>query len=387
MKNLVIGFMLSMAVVTFMLGGCRRSYDTPEYKEIKNNETGFVVPLEGATGDQAKLKSVDLLKVSQVATKRVQIMHRWNQTGRWDCEGGWLASVKLITVDRTPVTVEWTADVNSGTSKVNQGIWVESYDSVGFSTGFNCTGFVSEDDAATYLYYYPEKSLKDVMDTEVRGAFQAITSQVALRYKMDILRGYKQEIIDSIRYGLKPPLVNPDGTAVTAQSSTQPAYKAVIAQPSTNPAIGDVCAEGVISFFKKRGITITTVGNSGGFTYENKDIQKAIDDVFIAQQKKNINAALLEAQKDANAKITSEATALATAATSKAEGEAGAIRVIAKAAAEAQSNPMFYQLKLIEVQAKQIEKWNGQFPTNYMSMGGTSGIPNMLINIASQQTK
>lgn len=217
------------------------------------------------------------------------------------------------------------------------------------------------------------------MDSEVRGAFQAITSLVSLRYKMDILRGRKQEIIDSIKYGVK--LADVDSEGFATKATTQP----VLAEASKQE-FGDVTVEGVLKFFKRRGITITTVGNFGGFEYENKDIQKAIDATFIAQQEKVVNAAKLAAQEDANKRINSEAESLARAAKTKAEGEANGIREISKAAAEAQQNPMLIQLKMLDIQMKQMERWDGKYPV-YMMTTGSGPVPNLMLNVPSPASK
>src|SRR5262249_54002798 len=40
-----------------LLSSCIRPYDTPEYSEIDTSETGFLVPLEGDSGSQAKFQS------------------------------------------------------------------------------------------------------------------------------------------------------------------------------------------------------------------------------------------------------------------------------------------------------------------------------------------
>lgn len=358
-------FTLIVFGLVFSMFGCWKPYDVPEYSEINTNETGFLIPLEGNTTSQANFKSVDFLKEKQIATKRVQITHRWDQTGRLESTGKWIPSVRLIKVDRLPVTREWTADNNTGTSSKDQGIWAESNDSVGFSTGFTCTAFIAEEDAATFLYYYTSKSLEQVMDTEIRGVFQSIVSEIALKYDMDKLRGEKKEIIDAVRNGVSAPASQP-----------------YIEERTTGNAIQD----GVIKFFKRRGITITTVGMFGGFKYENPQIQDSIDKVFIAQQEKVVNAAKLAAQADANARKISEADASAEAARKAAKGEADALREIAKAADEAQQNPMFYKLKLLEIQKTQVEKWDGKYPVYYMGLGGddkSGDTPNLLLNVPS----
>ena len=79
--RVVVG-LLSLAGLT----GCMKPYDKPEYVEIDTSETGFLIPLEGDATQQAKFQSEDYLKQRKVATKRVQITHRWSQEGRlaWD---------------------------------------------------------------------------------------------------------------------------------------------------------------------------------------------------------------------------------------------------------------------------------------------------------------
>ncbi|MBA2743728.1 MAG: hypothetical protein H0U43_05385 [Chthoniobacterales bacterium] len=64
------------------LSGCVRSYDQPEYAEIDTSETGFLIPLEGDSRVQAKFQSEEYLRQLKIATKRVQITHRWSQEGR-----------------------------------------------------------------------------------------------------------------------------------------------------------------------------------------------------------------------------------------------------------------------------------------------------------------
>lgn len=154
LKSLVLMVMLVGIVLCSI--GCRRPFDKPEYEEVRNNETAFVIPLEGETSGQAKFNSAEFLKEKQVAEKRIRIPHRWNQTGRIVLgiigrrRGEYLDTVKVLKVNRTPVTREWAPSEKTGTAGKDEGIWVESKDSVGFSTGFSCTAHVEEDDAALF---------------------------------------------------------------------------------------------------------------------------------------------------------------------------------------------------------------------------------------------
>jgi hypothetical protein len=272
----------------------------------------------------------------------VQITHRWQQTGRTGIQGEWLPTVKLIKVQRSPVTREWTADPNSGTSKKNEAIWIESSDSVAFSLGFTCTAFIAEEDAARFLYWYPSGSLEKVMDAEMRGRIQQVGAEVAARYALDDLRARKQEIMDAVR-------------------------------------------KDVTTFFAERGITVSTAGMFGGMTYENPEIQKSIDKTFIAQQEKVVNQARFEAQQRENDRVSLEASATAEQARRKAEGEADAKKLIAsaeaesirqvnKALAEMPQNSLLLQLKQMDVEKARVEKWTGAYPQYYLAPSDKAGL-------------
>jgi hypothetical protein len=339
---------LVAALFAFGLGGCIRPYDRPEYAEIDTSETGFLIPLEGDSGVQAKFQSEEYLRALKVAAKRVQITHRWSQEGRLPNDGQWIPLVRLIKVNRSPVTREWTADAASGTASKNQAIWIESSDSVGFSMGFTCTSFIPEEQAAKFLYWYPSGSLASVMDTEVRARMQQMAAEVAARYRLDLLREKKQEISDAVR-------------------------------------------NDVIAFFGQRGVVITTVGMFGGMTYENGEIQKSIDATVIAQQLKVVNQAKFEAQQRDNDRVELEANAVAERARRIAAGEADAkkiaalaeaqsIREVNKALAEARENPLLYQLRALEVERARIDHWNGQYPTYFVGTGAGQS-PNLLLQM------
>lgn len=339
--------------------GCWRAYDTPEYENVDTAETAFVVPLEGESSDQAKFQSENFLQDHKVAAKRVQITHRWNQTGRLWYDGSWIPSVRLIKVNRSPITREWTAEAGNGSANKDQAIWCESGDSVGFSIGFTATAHINEEDAAKFLYWYPAGSLADVMDHEVRGRVQQVAAEVASRYPLDDLRGKKQEIIDAVR-------------------------------------------KDVTAFFAERGITVTTLGMFGGMTYENPKIQQAIDEVFIAQQLKDVALAKFEAQRKQNEQLQLEAegvaqktqtvaTAEAQAAVTKAEAEAKS--KIAAAEADAKSietinaalqnaSPQLLTIRQLDLEKARIEKWTGVYPTFFLGGGGTnSPAPNLMIQM------
>lgn len=313
--------LLVMLSAFLLLPSCK-PYQTPVFREVKNNETAFMIPLEGNVKDQAKFDSIEYLESNKVSAKRLEIPTRWNQTGR-GYDGEWIPTVIVITVDRSPVTRNWQAG-SGGTAKEDQAIWVESSDSVGFSMGFNCTAYIEEKDTATFLYKYSSGSLENVMDSEIRGRIQQIAAEESAKYPLDALRDKKNEIAAAVRADIIP-------------------------------------------FFAKRGITITTVGMFGGMTYENPEIQKSIDKVFVSQQEKNIALAKFEAQKKENERIILAAEGSAKQRQIEADAEAKAITSLTNAVAQGGNN--YLALKALEVQLKQTEKWNGQLPT---VSGGTT---------------
>ena len=71
------------AVPILAVVGCFfiRPYDVPEFVEVGASESAFLIPLEGDTANQAAFNSVKFLEEKKIATKRVQISHRWQQTG------------------------------------------------------------------------------------------------------------------------------------------------------------------------------------------------------------------------------------------------------------------------------------------------------------------
>ena len=332
-------------LASFGLVACK-PYDKPEYLQVSNNETAFVIPLEDAkekVDTQVRFNSEEYLNKSKVMTKRVQVAHRWQQTGRLWLDGSWMPTVAVLKVDRSPVTREWNSS-SAAHKGADKAIWIESADSVGFSMGVSCTAYIREEDSAKFLYMYPSGSLATVMDSEIRARIQKIAAEAAAKYPLDQLRERKSDIMKALDTDVVP-------------------------------------------FFAERGITITTIGMFGGMTYENPKIQQAIDEVFVAQQKKNVALAEFEAQAKTNERvllsakadaeqITMKATAEAERKTLEAEAEAKAITLVNQSLTN--TNPTFIQLRTLDAQLKQYERWDGRFPTYFM--GGLSQ-PNLLLNV------
>lgn len=234
-------FLVLVIAVSTMLTGCIRPYMTPIYEEIQPNETAFLVPLEGKTSDQGKLDSEQYLRDNQVATKRVEIPQRWLQTGRWERDGKYVPTMRLIKLDRSPVTREWTNSSETGTSTKKQGFISESKESITFSIGMTVTAQIDVDDAAKFLYRYSGVPLASVMDGEVRSRIGGQLIEYHSKLTMDGIRTTKADVISEIR-------------------------------------------KGITSYFKERGITITNLNYVGDIDYADPQIQTSINKRFIADQ-------------------------------------------------------------------------------------------------------
>src|ERR1041385_4386876 len=157
----VAGFGVPATVLILAVGGVLfiRPYDVPEFVEVDSSESAFLIPLEGDTANQSAFRSVQFLEEKKVATKRVQITHRWRQLGYMPRTGMYVGTVRLVKVDRRPITREWTRSAKSGTSPKDEAISAESRDSVNFTLGVGVTAYIPEESAAVFLYSYPSKSL------------------------------------------------------------------------------------------------------------------------------------------------------------------------------------------------------------------------------------
>jgi hypothetical protein len=337
-----------------------RPYDVPEFVEVDSSESAFLIPLEGDTTNQAAFHSVKFLEEKKIATKRVQITHRWQQMGYLPRSGNYVTTVRLVKVDRRPITREWTKSPKTGTSSKDEAIAVESKESVNFSMGLSCTAHIPEESAAVFLYSYPSKSLSEMLDMEVRARIHQIIAEEAGTYNVFDLPAKKNEIMKAVR-------------------------------------------DDVVPFFKKKGIEITTLAMLGGLTFDNAEIQRAIDDAAKASHLKVAAEAKRSAQEVENKTLLLAADGKATAAKREAqgklevelvrieseakirireaEGQAEAIRRVADARAyEAQKvneQPETYlRLRMIEAEMLRWKQWDGRYPQYVLQMGsGASSSP------------
>ncbi|HEX9058724.1 MAG TPA: SPFH domain-containing protein [Clostridia bacterium] len=294
---LALSFSCSIA-----LSGCK-PYDKPEIVTIEPSQTAFLIPLDGKTSNQKEFMSEQFLNNAKVATKQVEIPHRWLQEGKMESTGKWIPSARLIIVERKPETREWTETEKTGTSNKDEGIVAESKESIGFLARMNCSAQIDESDAVRFLYRYNNKPLSEVMDSEIRARVESDFVEQCSKYNLDEILQNKENIMKALRNDVLP-------------------------------------------YFKDRGITITTIGLKGEFTYLNAEIQKSIDEKFKSSQS-------LVTQKNENERVLS-----------KAKADAEALQI------QSQSIEKSLKLKELENQSKAIDKWDGKMP---QYIGGSQG--------------
>ena len=310
-KKLIV-LLLILIMTCTMFTGCRKPYDTPEFVTIEASQTAFLIPLVGDSTAQSAFESEELLIEAKIATKEIQIPHRWVQTGRQNWMGEWKPSATLIVVERKPVSRSWESGNSADVS--DKAIFGETSDQIGIYVGMNCTAMIEEKNAAKFLYRYNNTPLETVIDTDIKKLVEDRFNIEIAKYTSTELGVKKGEIVESVK-------------------------------------------DFVIPYFEEYGITITVLGMKEGVSYENDEIQKAIDAKFaseqelVIQQNKN-DAALAKAEADAKAMIMA------------AEAQARANELLTESLTPELLEKMYY------------EKWNGELPYIY---GGNGATP--IINI------
>lgn len=234
-----LSFAIIGLLIVAMFTSCVRPYDKPEYVEIGPNETAFVVPMftgkdanggKVATTDQVQInENEEYFKNKQVSQKLIQIPHTWIKTGRFTRSGYYKGTVRVITVDLTPVSGSWLKeDANA--------VKVETKASQGITIPMSYTIRVKNEDAALYLSFYKSVDFKsNVIDTQVNRYF----------------------------------------TAEAAKYFHEVEYKDIASQ---RDIIIAKAVEATRNYFKERGVTIDQLAIVDGLVYDDPALQKNIDE-------------------------------------------------------------------------------------------------------------
>ena len=307
----IITLVLVIVMMCCCLTGCIKPYDKPEFVTIEASQTAFLIPLIGDTTNQASFESEELLLQAKVATKEIQIPHRWVQTGRRNWMGEYRATAALIVVERKPVSRSWESGESTASS--TRAIFGGSSDNIGIYVGMNCTAMIEEKDAAKFLYRYNNTPLETIIDTDIKKMVEDRFNVETAKYTSTELGAKKGEIMEAVK-------------------------------------------DYVIPYFKEYGITITVLGLKEDISYENPTIQDAIDKRFASEQD-------LEIQKNKNEANIAKAEADAQAIILTAEAEAEANRKLAASLTTEVLEKMYY------------DKWDGVLPTVYGADNAIVNVP------------
>ena len=318
-----------VAVTSILIIGCGPA-KVLDVVNVAPNETAWSVPLDTETkAGQVKFNSVEFLNTKKVAAKRIMVDKTERSLGRAYFDYEWIPVVRVIKVDRSLVTREWTDDEGRGTSDKKEGIGVQTKDSIKLRVGLTITASIDEDDASTYLYYHGEKPLKDVVDTNIRSYAVA-----------ELTKEYSQLNLTEAQ--------------------------------TNSPAIYDKLLTDARRVFKDKGITIQYLGNSEGVTYGNKEVQDGINRSYLAEQDRKTAD---QEQKAQNIRNQTKINAAET------EANAALKLFAAKEAAQFQNT---LQIALIQAQAQKTmaEKWNGGLPTSILPANSP-----LLMNLGNTNSK
>ena len=310
---------IAVCLFLFFMIGCLKPPQIELIEQIETNETAFLIPLEGKTEEgQAKFMSIDYLESAKVATKRISIPQREKKIGRFNHEIEWIPTMRVIKVDRAPVTREWTEEKNNGTSNKNEAIYVESKDSIGFCIGINITTMIKEEDSVKFLYYFAGKSLEKITDTNIRGKVTAILSKEFGQRDLSKCKIEKKEI-------------------------------------------QEILEKEIIVEYSKYGITVSNVGLVGGLSYEENKIQEAIDKAYVSEmsilEKENVK----KAQEHENERVLSIAI---TERKSAQEFEKAYQAMIKKIELD-------IEMKRAEAMLQASKKWDGSTPASILPQGSS----------------
>jgi hypothetical protein len=251
--------------------------DKAEAVGIPPNSTAFWIPDQGNTAaNQVQTDDAAFYNANKVPGKIFIVPHHVFQNSGgvhlWDADY-YVPDGKLILVDRTPITREWTSGNGTGTSATNQGFQCQSNDGLNISAAVSIAVSIKPSDAATYLYYFGTDSIapnpNDSYMSANPNADPANDPEVifASVYHAKSLAN----VMDTVGHGLVEAAVCQAIGANDLKTDNQN-YNQIMTQVQT----------AANNYLSQRGITIDYIGWAGTFGFD-QDVQQAINNAFTAQ--------------------------------------------------------------------------------------------------------
>jgi SPFH domain / Band 7 family len=230
----------------------------PEVVLIMPNESAFFIPDTGANKDtQGAFGSEQYYRDNKIATKRFDIPHaKLPSSSYWS--DYYVPTGRLILVNREPYMREWTMTHSRGTSDKNEGFPCQSKEGLNVTLEITVAASVAEEQAPKFLYHFGVKpaegdrgdpkvvftsiyygrSLKEIMDTVIRGKVQSLICRALGPKSFDEINLMQSEILNQIE-------------------------------------------QQTIEFAHARGITIDYLGSAGTFHFD-PDVQQALNERYRA---------------------------------------------------------------------------------------------------------
>ncbi len=248
-----------------------RPFDKPEFVTIKPDETGFFIHLDEDTGNQKQWYTSQFLKDKKVATRRVQIRHKWISDGFRNSMGHYAPLDTVIVVNLAPVTREWTSSSETGSTAKNQSFHAETAGSTSFAMDVSCSVQVDEANAALFVGSFSGQPLETVMDRDIRPV--ALGALVAAAGKFDVYALLKN----------KPEL-----------------------NAAMQKAVGDFC--------KAHGLILSRITISSDVTWTQASVQTSLDKIVEAEAEEKAQGAINRREIE-RAQASAKASAILSSAT------------------------------------------------------------------------
>jgi len=255
-------------------------YDTQDKAEavgIPPNSTAFWLPDQGNTqATQQQTDDASFYNSHTVPGKIFIVPHSIFQNSggvhAWDADY-YVPDGRLILVDRTPITREWTSAVGTGTSQTNQAFQCQSDDGLNIGAAVSITVSIAPQDAATYLYYFGTDAIQPNPGDAYMSANPAAdpSNDPNVIFSSVYHARSLSEVMDTVGHGLVEAAVCQAIGGNDLQTDNKD-YDSIMTQVQKN-------AE---AYLNPRGITIDNLGWAGTFSFD-PDVQKAINNLFIAQ--------------------------------------------------------------------------------------------------------
>jgi hypothetical protein len=238
-------------------------YDKTDYTEayfITPNQSAFYIPDVGANKDsQGRFDSAEYYSANKVAAKRFTVPHaKFSGSGMFT--DYYVPAGRLIIVDRSPYSREWTASHDRGSSAKNESFLCQSKEGLNVTTEVGIAASVTEENAAKFLYNFGVKDPAGER-SDPKVIFQSVFYGRSLA-----------EVMDGVVRGKVGSLVCRE---IGARSFDD-------VNSDVNKILTEV-EKGTGEFLATRGITLNYIGWAGTFSFD-KDIQQAINDRYAAQK-------------------------------------------------------------------------------------------------------